>query len=463
MLPQHWAWVVLTAFIVCSGAAGRGDAIYKGMLRLGGAIGGTFAAVLVAPLALIDSHLTTVAIFAALFAGTWLRERSYAYWAACATMIFALLQGSHGAPSFALFALRVLAIAIGALCGIAATWFVLPIRTERVIRRRIADVLASTDAQTLRWNLAELRRSAPPVVLHRAFFARGAGSVHPAAWIDATLEIAADGEGLVAASAHPSAAVRRALGGARKAMAQPSEHVAIALAHLRDALAGARVRPVPMAQEPMTRTMTIHVSVAMTIDGYIDDRSARRLVLSSDEDLADMRAARARCEAVLVGAGTVRTDDPSLRAPEGMTPPIRVTVTRSGNLDPQARMFDGGARAIVLTTAEAAASLRSALAERAEVHALSDLDPGSIVASLQSLGIRSLFIEGGTQVLTAFLASGSFDRLRLAVAPFFAGDGGGARIVDPARFADDAGHRLVLRGARVLGDTAVLDYERRPV
>ncbi|HEY5341202.1 MAG TPA: RibD family protein [Candidatus Aquilonibacter sp.] len=212
----------------------------------------------------------------------------------------------------------------------------------------------------------------------------------------------------------------------------------------------------------MTRTMTIHVSVAMTIDGYIDDRSARRLVLSSDEDLADMRAARARCDAVLVGAGTVRNDDPSLRAPEGMTAPTRVTLTRSGNLDPQARMFDGSARTIVLTTAETAGPLRSVLADRAEVHALSLLTPVSIVASLQSLGIGSLFVEGGTQVLTAFLAAGSFDRLRLAVAPFFAGEGGGARIVDPARFADDAGHRLILRGARLLGDTAVLDYERHP-
>ncbi|HXW76080.1 MAG TPA: hypothetical protein VEJ20_01585, partial [Candidatus Eremiobacteraceae bacterium] len=44
LFPMHWPWVVLSAFIVCSGAVGRGDAIHKGLLRLAGAIGGTLCA-----------------------------------------------------------------------------------------------------------------------------------------------------------------------------------------------------------------------------------------------------------------------------------------------------------------------------------------------------------------------------------------------------------------------------------
>jgi 5-amino-6-(5-phosphoribosylamino)uracil reductase len=210
----------------------------------------------------------------------------------------------------------------------------------------------------------------------------------------------------------------------------------------------------------MTRRMSITVSVAATIDGYIDDRGAARLVLSSAEDLDDMRAARAQCAAVLVGAGTVRRDDPSLRAPSGMTAPMRVTLTRSGNLDPSARLFDASAPTVVFTVPDAAQALRSLLGDRADVRALPELTPQSIVAALEALGVSSLFIEGGTQVLTAFLAGGTFDRLRLAIAPFFAGSSGAARIVDGVDFADASTHRLVLKGVRALGDTAVLEYER---
>jgi 5-amino-6-(5-phosphoribosylamino)uracil reductase len=205
----------------------------------------------------------------------------------------------------------------------------------------------------------------------------------------------------------------------------------------------------------MLHPMRVIVSVAMTLDGFIDDRSAERLVLSHPDDMRDVRALRAQCDAVLVGAGTVRSDNPSLRVESG-TPPARVTVTRSGRLDPSARFFDGSARTIVL----AAPSARMQLPAHVEVLPLRDETPSGILHALAAAGIGSLFVEGGTQMLTAFLASGTFDRLRVAVAPFFAGDAGGARAVDPARFADDAAHRLQLMSTKSVGDMAVLDYER---
>ncbi len=94
--PQHWSWVVLTAFIVCSGAVGRGDAIYKGLLRVGGAIGGTLIAAILSRVAMPNGTVSAAVIFVVLFFGIWLRTVNYAYWAACATLIFALLQGSQG-------------------------------------------------------------------------------------------------------------------------------------------------------------------------------------------------------------------------------------------------------------------------------------------------------------------------------------------------------------------------------
>jgi 5-amino-6-(5-phosphoribosylamino)uracil reductase len=200
----------------------------------------------------------------------------------------------------------------------------------------------------------------------------------------------------------------------------------------------------------------VHVSVAVSIDGHIDDRSQERLILSSPEDLADVREAREQCDAILVGAGTVRRDNPSL----GGSSAARVTLTRSGDLDPSSRFFAGGRKTIVLTGRDRASDVKMRLGERAEVVAVDAFDPASIVAALEDHGIRSLFVEGGTRVLTAFLSTGTFDRLRLAIAPFFVGDDRAPRLVDAGTFLNDRNHRLVLHTVRMLGDVAVLDYER---
>ncbi len=202
--PMHWGWVVLTAFIVCSGARGRGDAAYKGLLRLVGALAGTIGAAVLAQVALPNGVAAAAAIFAALFLGMWLRERSYAYWAACVTLALALLQHLEGEQAMALLLGRIEGIFVGAVCAVAATWFVYPIHTESVVRRRVADVLAALDElfrdpdapgheraknlAVVEHRAAEMDRAAPPVELHRRVFARGADE-HPAAWIEIVREL----------------------------------------------------------------------------------------------------------------------------------------------------------------------------------------------------------------------------------------------------------------------------------
>ncbi len=202
--PAHWGWSVLTAFIVCSGTRGRGDAAYKGVLRLGGALAGTIAAAAVQHLALPSGVATACAIFAALFLGMWLRERNYAYWAACITLVLALLQRSESEPEIAMLLGRLEGILAGALCAVGATWFVYPIRTESVVRRRVADVLAALEdlfsggemapderakkLAVLDHRAAKMDRVAPPVELHRRVFARAVDE-HPAAWIALVREL----------------------------------------------------------------------------------------------------------------------------------------------------------------------------------------------------------------------------------------------------------------------------------
>ena len=69
----------------------------------------------------------------------------------------------------------------------------------------------------------------------------------------------------------------------------------------------------------MADTPYILLSCGMSLDGYLDDATSRRLVLSNAADLDRVDAVRAGCDAVLVGAGTVRADNPRLlvRSPSG--------------------------------------------------------------------------------------------------------------------------------------------------
>jgi hypothetical protein len=140
---DHWPWVVLTAFIVCSGARDRGDVLYKGIQRALGAAAGTVAGIWIAGSFAANDVRSVVIIFGLLGVAIWLRQVSYAYWAGCVTAMLSLLYGYFGQSAPALLRTRLGEIAVGAVLGIAASWLVLPVRTGDVLRRRLADSLTA--------------------------------------------------------------------------------------------------------------------------------------------------------------------------------------------------------------------------------------------------------------------------------------------------------------------------------
>jgi riboflavin-specific deaminase-like protein len=215
----------------------------------------------------------------------------------------------------------------------------------------------------------------------------------------------------------------------------------------------------------MTRPYVL-LSAAMSVDGRIDHRGPSRLILSNEADLDRVDAERAGCDAILVGAGTLRRDDPRLlvrsaarranRVRRGLPEsPLRVAIA-SGDVDPSLRFFTvGRAERLVYAPDGAAARLRERLGAVASVVAAGDpLDLDALLADLHGRGVRRLMVEGGAAVNTAFLASGVVDEVQLAVAPTFVGDSGAPPFVRDGALPD----RMTLAEARPIGDVVLLRY-----
>ena len=176
------------------------------------------------------------------------------------------------------------------------------------------------------------------------------------------------------------------------------------------------------------------LSCAVSADGYLDDASPQRLILSGPADLDRVDEVRAGCDAIMVGAQTIRHDNPRLlirdprraarRVARGLPAhPVRVTLTATGDLDPRARFFAPGALRLVYCATSALGRARAHLGGREDTAVLVDAgDPLSldlILADLAERGVLRLMVEGGAQLLGAFLARDLADELNLAVAPFF--------------------------------------------
>lgn len=202
------------------------------------------------------------------------------------------------------------------------------------------------------------------------------------------------------------------------------------------------------------------LSAAVSADGYLDDASPERLILSTPGDLDRVRAVRAECDAVLVGASTVRRDNPGLTAGDSPRQPRRVTVTATGDLDPASRFFHvGDGERLVYAATPAAQSVRERLDGLATViDAGSPLSWPAVLADLRGRGVARLMVEGGGTIHTQLLTAGLADELQLVVAPFFVGDPNAPRFVGPGAFPHDKDHRMRLAEVRRVDDVVLMRY-----
>jgi len=214
------------------------------------------------------------------------------------------------------------------------------------------------------------------------------------------------------------------------------------------------------------------LSAAVSLDGCLDDTGPGRLLLSGPADFDRVDEVRAESDAILVGAGTLRADNPRLlvnsaerraaRVAAGRPEyPLKVTVSGSGDLDPDANFWSTGGEKIVYTTDEGAKRATEVL-RGLGVDVVSvgpDVDWRAVLTHLHDVrGVRRLMVEGGGRVHTQLLSQGLADELQLALAPLVVGEPDAPRLFGPGDYPGGPRNRLRLVETRPVGDVVLMRY-----
>ncbi|MEU6364945.1 dihydrofolate reductase family protein [Streptomyces sp. NPDC046931] len=210
------------------------------------------------------------------------------------------------------------------------------------------------------------------------------------------------------------------------------------------------------------------LSAAVSLDGFLDDTGPERLLLSGPEDFDRVDDVRAGSDAILVGAGTLRTDNPRLlvyseerraaRVSAGLPEyPLKVVVSASADLDPDALFWHTGGAKALYTTDKGAERLHGLLPADVDVVALGpDVEWGAVLTHLGEVkGVRRLMVEGGGRVHTQLLQQGLADELHLVLAPLVVGQPDAPRLFGPGAYPPG---RMRLLETRPVGDVVLMRY-----
>lgn len=207
--------------------------------------------------------------------------------------------------------------------------------------------------------------------------------------------------------------------------------------------------------------MKIIVNCAMSADGKIALKSRRQTRISNEEDRRRVHRLRNTVDAILVGIETVLQDDPKLtvsakyvRKPRS---PTRIVLDSRGRTPKDAVVLDGASKTIIVTNDRCRRTFPNAEVIRC---GKDEVDIARLVKILAKRGVRSLLVEGGSEVIWSFLKSRLADEVRIFIGSLVIG---GEKSPTPAGGEGAESEKttvaLRLKGARVIGDGILLTYE----
>jgi diaminohydroxyphosphoribosylaminopyrimidine deaminase / 5-amino-6-(5-phosphoribosylamino)uracil reductase len=181
------------------------------------------------------------------------------------------------------------------------------------------------------------------------------------------------------------------------------------------------------------RRPRVTVKIAQTLDGRVATITGESQWITGPEARAAGHMLRAEHDAIMVGVGTVLADDPALTVRDAAgRDPMRVVLDSALRTPATARLFQSSEAGVVLACGEDAPTGPEAALIDAGAHVLRVAMEGGRVslpaalAAIHDLGIRSVLVEGGPTVVTAFLRERLVERLAVFIAPMVMGAGTGA-------------------------------------
>ncbi|MGW7138296.1 bifunctional diaminohydroxyphosphoribosylaminopyrimidine deaminase/5-amino-6-(5-phosphoribosylamino)uracil reductase RibD [Streptomyces xanthophaeus] len=202
---------------------------------------------------------------------------------------------------------------------------------------------------------------------------------------------------------------------------------------------------------------------ATTLDGRSAAADGSSRWISSAESRADAHELRARHDAILVGSGTWRADNPRLDLRHGVVghPPLRVALDARGELPPDSRLLDGDIPTLVVTEpGTALTGIDEDKVLRLKTDAHGRFPPLALLEALHERGVRSVLVEGGPARASAFVRAGLTDRVVAYIAPLLLGSEGMSATGELGVGSIDEGQRLRITAVERIGSD--LRVELRP-
>ena len=200
----------------------------------------------------------------------------------------------------------------------------------------------------------------------------------------------------------------------------------------------------------------IHINCAMSADGKIAGTDRKQVRISSDEDKTRVKNLRRKYDAILVGVGTILSDDPHLTV-KGLTydeNPVRIVLDDKGRTPDDALVVNDLAPTVIVTDDECTRTWDNVdVIRRGKDESLSD-----VLESLAEMGIESILVEGGGETIASFFREGLVDRYTVFVGGLIIGGRDSPTPAGGDGWIVPNGIRMELKNAEVLGNGAVLTF-----
>jgi len=205
--------------------------------------------------------------------------------------------------------------------------------------------------------------------------------------------------------------------------------------------------------------MKVIACVAASLDGKLSPEGAERYVrITSDEDIQHLLALRAEADAVLFGGATFRAWPKVHRSSQPDHTPHHIILSRSVNLPPEAPLFQAEPAVAVTIATPDVTGTDSRAPYPAHVSWLTFIDIPDLLQQLENRhDIQSLLVEGGGQVIRAFLEAQVLAEVHLTLCPLLLG--GSTDWAGGWNPGGTSGVRFSILGSRPLGDEVFLHLQ----